>query len=79
MERKIIINEDKIGENITSNNNSYTFLFDTGVSKNGVVHNADIFGIDFNQHSMNEWYLDILKTTLGTHRSTYPYNISKKR
>jgi hypothetical protein len=27
------------------------------------------------QHSMNEWYLDILKTTLGTHRSKYPIYI----
>jgi 7,8-dihydropterin-6-yl-methyl-4-(beta-D-ribofuranosyl)aminobenzene 5'-phosphate synthase len=48
-EKNHIINEDKIGGNITSNNNTYTCLFDTGVSKNGVVHNADIFGIDFNQ------------------------------
>ena len=31
------------------NNSSNTFLFDTGVSENGVIHNADIFGIDFNQ------------------------------
>ena len=30
-------------------NNSNTFLFDTGVSENGIIHNADIFGIDFNQ------------------------------
>jgi 7,8-dihydropterin-6-yl-methyl-4-(beta-D-ribofuranosyl)aminobenzene 5'-phosphate synthase len=28
-------------------NSSNTFLFDTGVSENGVIHNADIFGIDF--------------------------------
>jgi 7,8-dihydropterin-6-yl-methyl-4-(beta-D-ribofuranosyl)aminobenzene 5'-phosphate synthase len=26
---------------------STSFLFDTGVSENGVIHNADIFGIDF--------------------------------
>jgi 7,8-dihydropterin-6-yl-methyl-4-(beta-D-ribofuranosyl)aminobenzene 5'-phosphate synthase len=26
-----------------------TFLFDTGVTENGVIHNADLFGIDFNQ------------------------------
>ena len=26
---------------------SNSFLFDTGVSENGVIHNADIFGIDF--------------------------------
>jgi 7,8-dihydropterin-6-yl-methyl-4-(beta-D-ribofuranosyl)aminobenzene 5'-phosphate synthase len=48
-EKNNINNEDKIGENITNNNNTYTFLFDTGVSKNGVVHNADTFGIDFNK------------------------------
>jgi 7,8-dihydropterin-6-yl-methyl-4-(beta-D-ribofuranosyl)aminobenzene 5'-phosphate synthase len=30
-----------------SENNNKKFLFDTGVSKNGVIHNADIFGIDF--------------------------------
>jgi 7,8-dihydropterin-6-yl-methyl-4-(beta-D-ribofuranosyl)aminobenzene 5'-phosphate synthase len=26
---------------------NYSCLFDTGVSENGVIHNADIFGIDF--------------------------------
>jgi 7,8-dihydropterin-6-yl-methyl-4-(beta-D-ribofuranosyl)aminobenzene 5'-phosphate synthase len=26
---------------------NYSYLFDTGVSENGVIHNADIFGIDF--------------------------------
>ena len=31
------------------NNSSNTFLFDTGVSENGIIHNADIFGMDFNQ------------------------------
>jgi 7,8-dihydropterin-6-yl-methyl-4-(beta-D-ribofuranosyl)aminobenzene 5'-phosphate synthase len=31
------------------NSSSNTFLFDTGVSENGVLHNADVFGIDFNQ------------------------------
>ena len=30
-----------------NNNNNNIFLFDTGVSENGVIHNADIFGIDF--------------------------------
>ena len=29
------------------NNNRKKFLFDTGVSENGVIHNADIFGIEF--------------------------------
>src|SRR5215218_586802 len=36
-----------IYKNSSSNNNNKTFLFDTGVSENGVIHNADIFGIDF--------------------------------
>jgi 7,8-dihydropterin-6-yl-methyl-4-(beta-D-ribofuranosyl)aminobenzene 5'-phosphate synthase len=31
----------------TAANSNNTFLFDTGVSENGVIHNADIFGIDF--------------------------------
>jgi 7,8-dihydropterin-6-yl-methyl-4-(beta-D-ribofuranosyl)aminobenzene 5'-phosphate synthase len=30
-----------------SENNNKKLLFDTGVSENGVIHNADIFGIDF--------------------------------
>ena len=38
-----------IYKNSSSDNNNKTFLFDTGVSENGVVHNADIFGIDFKQ------------------------------
>jgi 7,8-dihydropterin-6-yl-methyl-4-(beta-D-ribofuranosyl)aminobenzene 5'-phosphate synthase len=29
------------------NNNRKKFLFDTGVSENGVIHNADIFGMEF--------------------------------
>jgi 7,8-dihydropterin-6-yl-methyl-4-(beta-D-ribofuranosyl)aminobenzene 5'-phosphate synthase len=28
-------------------NTNKSFLFDTGVSENGVIHNADIFGINF--------------------------------
>ena len=28
---------------------SISFLFDTGVSENGVIHNADVFGIDFGE------------------------------
>jgi 7,8-dihydropterin-6-yl-methyl-4-(beta-D-ribofuranosyl)aminobenzene 5'-phosphate synthase len=31
-----------------SSDKNNTFLFDTGVSENGVIDNADIFGIDFN-------------------------------
>jgi metal-dependent hydrolase (beta-lactamase superfamily II) len=43
--------EENIGiyKNTSSNNYNKTFLFDTGVSENGVIYNADIFGIDFNQ------------------------------
>lgn len=33
--------------NSKNNSNNKIFLFDTGVSENGVLHNADIFGIDF--------------------------------
>ena len=35
-------------DNSTKGNNNL-FLFDTGVSENGVIHNSDIFGIDFDQ------------------------------
>jgi 7,8-dihydropterin-6-yl-methyl-4-(beta-D-ribofuranosyl)aminobenzene 5'-phosphate synthase len=28
---------------------SISFLFDTGVSENGVIHNADVFGMDFGE------------------------------
>jgi 7,8-dihydropterin-6-yl-methyl-4-(beta-D-ribofuranosyl)aminobenzene 5'-phosphate synthase len=31
----------------SSESTTNSFLFDTGVSENGVVHNADIFGVDF--------------------------------
>ena len=43
--------EGKNNSASSSNNNSKNniFLFDAGVSKNGVIHNADTFGIDFNQ------------------------------
>src|SRR5215212_472193 len=46
-EKNNSVNEYKTVKNSSSSNN--TFLFDTGVSKNGVVHNANIFGIDFKQ------------------------------
>jgi 7,8-dihydropterin-6-yl-methyl-4-(beta-D-ribofuranosyl)aminobenzene 5'-phosphate synthase len=32
-----------------NNNNNQMFLFDAGPSEDGVIHNADIFGIDFNR------------------------------
>jgi hypothetical protein len=35
-------------DNSTKSNNDL-FLFDTGVSKNGVIHNSDVFGIDLDQ------------------------------
>ena len=44
-EKNNSVNEYKTVKNSSSSNN--TFLFDTGVSKNGVVHNVNIFGIDF--------------------------------
>jgi 7,8-dihydropterin-6-yl-methyl-4-(beta-D-ribofuranosyl)aminobenzene 5'-phosphate synthase len=46
-EKKNSINDCNTDKNSSSGNN--TFLFDTGVSKNGVVHNANTFGIDFKQ------------------------------
>jgi 7,8-dihydropterin-6-yl-methyl-4-(beta-D-ribofuranosyl)aminobenzene 5'-phosphate synthase len=46
-EKNNSVNECKTVKNSSSSNN--TFLFDTGVSKNGVVHNANTFGIDFKQ------------------------------
>jgi 7,8-dihydropterin-6-yl-methyl-4-(beta-D-ribofuranosyl)aminobenzene 5'-phosphate synthase len=33
----------------TPKSNSGLFLFDTGVSENGVIHNSDVFGIDLDQ------------------------------
>jgi 7,8-dihydropterin-6-yl-methyl-4-(beta-D-ribofuranosyl)aminobenzene 5'-phosphate synthase len=42
-------NKAEKNSNIYNNSSSNTFLFDTGVSENGVLHNADTFGIDFNQ------------------------------
>jgi hypothetical protein len=38
-----LINISKYDQDYKQNNKVY--LFDTGVSENGVVHNADIFGI----------------------------------
>jgi 7,8-dihydropterin-6-yl-methyl-4-(beta-D-ribofuranosyl)aminobenzene 5'-phosphate synthase len=35
-------------DNSTKSNNGL-FLFDTGVSENGVIHNSDVFGIDLDQ------------------------------
>src|SRR5918999_2646538 len=46
-EKKNSINDYNTDKNSSSGNN--TFLFDTRVSKNGVLHNANTFGIDFKQ------------------------------
>jgi 7,8-dihydropterin-6-yl-methyl-4-(beta-D-ribofuranosyl)aminobenzene 5'-phosphate synthase len=42
-----LINIAKYDQSDRYENNNSIFLFDTGVSENGVIHNADIFGIDF--------------------------------
>jgi len=36
-----------ISISISEQNTGSSFLFDTGVSENSVIHNADVFGIDF--------------------------------
>lgn len=33
-------------DNSTKSDNNLLFLFDTGVSENGVIHNSDVFAID---------------------------------
>ena len=40
--------KNNVNKNIKNKNNKI-FLFDTGPSENGVIHNADISGIDFDQ------------------------------
>jgi 7,8-dihydropterin-6-yl-methyl-4-(beta-D-ribofuranosyl)aminobenzene 5'-phosphate synthase len=40
--------EKNSADNSTKSNNNL-FLFDTGVSENGVIHNSDVFGIDLDQ------------------------------
>ena len=44
-----IIKYDQDKQDHLPKSNSSLFLFDTGVSENGVIHNSDIFGIDFDQ------------------------------
>lgn len=44
----IIKNDHNKQENKSTSNNNL-FLFDTGVSENGVIHNSDVFGIDFDK------------------------------
>ena len=40
--------KNSVNKNIKYKNNKI-FLFDTGPSENGVIHNADIFGMTFDQ------------------------------
>ena len=40
---------DQNGSENNNNNKNKKFLFDTGVSENGVLHNADVFGIDIDK------------------------------
>jgi 7,8-dihydropterin-6-yl-methyl-4-(beta-D-ribofuranosyl)aminobenzene 5'-phosphate synthase len=40
---------NNMGKKIEYKNNNSIFLFDAGPSEDGVIHNADIFGIDFDR------------------------------
>ena len=42
-----LVNVVKYDRNKNTEANNHSFLFDTGVSENGVIYNANIFGIDF--------------------------------
>ena len=40
----------EVRQNLTENtdgNTNYAYLFDTGVTEDGVIHNADLLGMDF--------------------------------
>ncbi|MGB8766191.1 MAG: MBL fold metallo-hydrolase [Nitrososphaeraceae archaeon] len=41
--------KNNMGKKIKYKNNNSIFLFDAGASEDGVIHNADIFGIDFDR------------------------------
>lgn len=41
--------KNNLGKKIKYKNNNSIFLFDAGPSEDGVIHNADIFGIDFDR------------------------------
>jgi 7,8-dihydropterin-6-yl-methyl-4-(beta-D-ribofuranosyl)aminobenzene 5'-phosphate synthase len=41
--------KNNMGKEIEYKNNNSIFLFDAGPSEDGVIHNADIFGIDFDR------------------------------
>ena len=42
-----LINAVKYDKKTNTGSNNHSFLFDTGVSENGVIYNAKIFGVDF--------------------------------
>jgi len=44
-----LVNVIRYDENNNTKNNNNIFLFDTGVSENGVIHNMDVLGINFDQ------------------------------
>ncbi len=44
-----LVNVIRYDENNNTKNNDNIFLFDTGVSENGVIHNMDVLGINFDQ------------------------------
>jgi 7,8-dihydropterin-6-yl-methyl-4-(beta-D-ribofuranosyl)aminobenzene 5'-phosphate synthase len=66
-------------------NTNKSFLFDTGVSENGVIHNADIFGIDFGRvdgiilsHGHFDHFaglVNILKRMSTSSRQTITHNV----
>lgn len=68
-----------------NNNDDNIFLFDTGISENGVIHNADIFGIDFDKidgiilsHGHFDHFaglINILKRMASSPRQTSNHNI----
>ncbi len=41
--------KNNMGKKNKYKNNNSIFLFDAGASEDGVIHNADIFGIDFDR------------------------------
>ena len=66
-------------------NTNKSFLFDTGVSENGVIHNADIFGINFGRvdgiilsHGHFDHFaglVNILKRLSSSSRQTITHNV----
>ncbi|MFL6419458.1 MAG: MBL fold metallo-hydrolase [Nitrososphaeraceae archaeon] len=44
-----LIQISEFDQSSSENNSNKKFLFDTGVSENGVLHNADVFGINIDK------------------------------